>query len=99
MTARKDTRQRWAVVREIFEACHAPGSVVEYRAVRLEKPEWVCDDAPIWQVFDADGEYLDSLRIDAFRSARELQSYLDDMSEREAMGRVEKGGRRRQPTD
>jgi len=74
-------------------------ATVEYRAVRLEKPEWVCDDAPIWEVYDADGEYLDSLRIDAFRSARELQSYLDDMSEREAMGRVEKGGRRRQPTD
>jgi len=89
MTAHDTTKERWAVVREIFEECHEPGAELDYRSIRLTKPAWICDESTVWQLYGAEGGYLDSIRVAAFRSARELEEYLDDVSERQAMARAE----------
>jgi len=69
------------VVREIFEQCHEPGAEVTYRGLTLTHPSWICGETTVWEVYDTEGCWIDSIRADAFRSVRELAEYLETLSE------------------
>jgi len=99
MTAHDTMKDRWAVVREIFEECHESGAELDYRSITLAKPDWMCDESTVWELYTAEGEYLDSIRVAAFRSARELEEYLDGVSEQQALSIAEDGTPREQWTD
>lgn len=61
--------------REVYERCCEPGAQVRYRTLRLEKLAHT-DGHGRWQI-KRDGEYVDTINTDAFRSASELQRWLD----------------------
>lgn len=74
MTAQRQDAERWRVVRELFEDCHAPGAGLSYDGVVVQKVEW-CDEHTLWRVFVGE-QWVDSIRVGRFRSARALYDHL-----------------------
>ena len=79
MTAQRQDAERWRVVRELFEDCHAPGTRMSYGDVTLQKVQWF-EDHTMWRVF-INRQWADTLRIGQFRSARELNEYMIEVEE------------------
>lgn len=65
--------------REIYELCCSPGARIKYQTLRLEKLDRDTDHDR-WRV-TRDGEYIDTINVDAFRSASQLQQWLDAVSD------------------
>lgn len=63
-------------VREVFEQCCDGGARVQYRTVVLEKIDRGDLEHDRWLVFSGD-ECVDTIAVDAFCSASELQRWLD----------------------
>ncbi|GAB7119923.1 hypothetical protein [Natrinema pallidum] len=62
-------------VQELVSGACQTGARVRYRSLRLRRLEWPGSDR--WRVERADGQYVDTISIDGFRSASELECWLD----------------------
>lgn len=67
-------------VREVYELCCTPGARIKYRTLRLEKLERTDGARARWRV-TRNGEYIDTINVDAFKSAGQLQRWLDAVAE------------------
>ena len=74
MTGERQDAERWRVVRELFEDCHAPGAELSYDGVVVRKIEW-CDEHTLWRVFVGE-QWVDSIRVGRFRSALGLYEHM-----------------------
>ena len=64
-------------IREVFEPCCNAGAMTGYRGLTLRK----CDgEGRVW-VVRKDGEYVESINVDAIATASELQRLLDRLAE------------------
>lgn len=61
-------------LREVFLGAYREGVVLEYHGFRL-----VCESRTprVWDVDSPEGYYVETLNLEAFRTATELQSVLD----------------------
>lgn len=79
-----DGRDVTETTREVYELCCEPGAKIKYRSLRLEKIAH-CDGHDRWRV-TRNGEYIDTINTSAFRSAWQLQQWLDAAADGDLAG-------------
>lgn len=65
-------------LKEMFQEAYLPNTVLKYHGLQLHSQHYE-GGIPIWDIYTEDAKYIETVNLTAFRTATDVEEFLDEI--------------------